>query len=170
MSPKEWTKEENLLKGTLWNGTLAVLSKETLQASMSGLAFVKENHSGFRRSRPSQHDNLSNGAEQARARASAAERTLAGEHRSAIKHIFDGRRSGNFPLVSSELCLRLPYAVFVDRFQDRCKRGSGWKAGAAICPTGFELTSALPDGARSRQNTRGSPVAIGQAAIIAGNA
>ena len=29
---------------------------------------------------------------------------------------------------------------------------------------------ALPYGARSRQNTRGSPVAIGQAAIIAGNA
>jgi len=41
-----------------------------------------------------------------------------------------------FPLVSLELLLRLPCAVVMILFRDRCKRGSGWKAGAAICPTG----------------------------------
>jgi hypothetical protein len=38
--------------------------------------------------------------------------------------------------VSSELLLRLPCAVGMIFFRDRCKRGSGWEAGAAISSTG----------------------------------
>jgi len=88
------------------------VGNEAVQASMSGLVKSSETFSSFRRSRPSQFGTLPNGAEQARARVSAAKRTLAGEHRSAISTAADGRRSGNsFPLVSSELCLRLPCAV-----------------------------------------------------------
>lgn len=73
---------------------------------------VKQNRFEFPSEPPVATSTLPNGAQQARARVSAAERTLAGEHRSALPTALDGRRSGNsFPLVSSELCLRLPCAV-----------------------------------------------------------
>jgi hypothetical protein len=80
---------------------------------MSGPPIVNRKYQEFPSEPPVATLVLPNGAERARARASAAKRTLAGEHRSAI-HTTDGRRSGNsFPLVSSELCLRLPCAVWV---------------------------------------------------------
>ena len=113
---------------------------------MSGLVIVNGNLKSFRRSRPSRFPMVPNGAQQARARASAAKRTLAGEHRSAIRSGPDGRRSGNFPLVSSELSPPASIRSLDDSFMNRCKRGSGRKAGAAICVTAGRLQrSGLPD-------------------------
>ena len=90
--------------------------REAEVTSMSGLAQVKEKLSllGFPPEPPVAEPKPPDGAQAARARASAAERTLVRRAPCGEPLGFDGGDGETrFPLVSSELLLRLPYAVWL---------------------------------------------------------